>query len=289
MGRVNGPPRGVARQEVLVVKVKKEKLQRTWRSEQDDARSTKDVDIGCSEDNLHERSGNQEYVYCIYFMPTTTSLTYNTQLLILTFLQSTLENCCQNFGERWLPQLMETRRWTEQGSIELHVWVRVVSEHWNEIPDHAINQAAEKDWSTILRAAVDIRHSAVHRHPKSARLILDFLRFAKEFTASTTCIKTIKDQMSSVVDDLEVKQILLQGTLMERFQEIAEKQTLLERKAVDKENTSAAAQNITDIFTATSFGSLFKLYCKNDDDSYSDDPEIEDILMIAERDLLQLH
>lgn len=262
-------------------------------SNQVDSKPTRDADIRHSEENPRDRPGNQD---------SSTSedypilLPFNTQHLILTILQSTLEDCCQDFGKRWLPQLMEARRWTEPGSIELHVWVRVVSDHWNEIPHQAINQVIGKDWSTTLWAVVNIRHLAVHRRPTSARLILDFLHFAEEFTAmlqdskSMNCIKTIKNKLNSVVDDLEVKQVLLQEALREGFAEITKKQTLLKREAVEnmkqrsKENITAAGQTITDFLTINSYSSKRILSYSNDDDSYSDDSEIEDILMMAERD-----
>ncbi|ERF71285.1 hypothetical protein EPUS_05337 [Endocarpon pusillum Z07020] len=228
-----------------------------------------------SEENPCDRPGNQDSStsedYPIF-------LPFNTQHLILTILQSTLEDCCQDFGKRWLPQLMEARRWTEPGSIELHVWVRVVSDHWNEIPHQAINQVIGKDWSTTLWAVVNIRHLAVHRRPTSARLILDFLHFAEEFTAmlqdskSMNCIKTIKNKLNSVVDDLEVKEVLLQEALREDFAEITKKQTLLKKEAVEnmkqrsKENITAAGQTITDFLTINSYSSKRILSYSNDDD-----------------------
>ena len=104
------------------------------------------------------------------------------------------------------------------------------------------------------------------------------------------CIKTIKNKLNSVVDDLEVKQVLLQEALREGFAEITKKQTLLKKEAVEnmkqrsKENITAAGQTITDFLTINSYSSKRILSYSNDDDSYSDDSEIEDILMMAERD-----
>ena len=51
-------------------------------------------------------------------------LPFKTQHNILVPVQSLFEECCLEFGNTWVPDLMEARKWHEAESIELTQWTK---------------------------------------------------------------------------------------------------------------------------------------------------------------------
>ena len=95
-------------------------------------------------------------------------LPFKTQHRSLVLVQSLLEEICLEFGNAWVPDLMEARKWHEAESIELTEWTKRFSKYAKSLPPAAIKPIAGKSIAQVLFGTSALRHSAVHRLPTSA-------------------------------------------------------------------------------------------------------------------------
>ena len=108
-------------------------------------------------------------------------LPFRTQHRILVLVQSLLEECCLDFGEAWVPKLMEAQNWHEAESIELTKFVQRFSKYAKSLPKGALKPVRDKSAAEVLFATSKLRHSAVHRLSTSASGIMSMLTAAIDF------------------------------------------------------------------------------------------------------------
>ena len=153
-----------------------------------------------------------------------TYIPFRTQHKILTFVQSTLEKCCLDFGRTWVPQLMKAKKWDEPESIELTEWIKQFPKYTKGLPTSATRKIAGKNLNQVLSNTTNLRHTAVHRTPTSIGGIIDMLHAACDFastlkdTPRAVLIRTIADQLSASIEILSQGQGLLQRTAFDEFE-----------------------------------------------------------------------
>jgi hypothetical protein len=171
------------------------------------------------------------------------SLPFKTQHHILTRLQSVLEECCFQFGNLWLPEWMQRRKWQEPESVELTQWIQKFSKHAKSLPRAATTLSVRKGLIEVLSATNCIRHSAVHRLPISAAGILKMVDAAIAFAEAlkdkerATHIESIRTQLATAIEDIEQHQNLLERKLCEQMKDFARRRAEideLERVAVEE-------------------------------------------------------
>jgi hypothetical protein len=169
-------------------------------------------------------------------------LPFRTQHQILTMVQSMLEGCCFDFGNSYVPELMEAQKWDEAESVELTQWIQRFSKHAKNLPPPATRAVAGKGLMEALFATSNLRHSAVHRLRTSAAGILKMVDAAVIFAQAlkdatrATAIENIKDQLSVVIEDIEQHQTLLERKLSDQLEDLARRRAEideLERQAVE--------------------------------------------------------
>ena len=139
-------------------------------------------------------------------------LPFRTQHRILTFVQSTLEECCRDFGQTWAPHLMKARKWDDPESIELTEWIKRMSKCTKDLPPSATRPIAGKSLNQVLSDTSILRHTAVHRVPTNVERIMGMLHAAHDFalalkdTARAPLIKRIEEQLAASIN------ILFQGS-----------------------------------------------------------------------------
>ena len=162
-------------------------------------------------------------------------LPFKTQHKILVFVQHLLEECCFEFGNAWVPDLMEARKWHEVESVELNQWTQEFLKHVKLPPPSAIKPIAGKSITEILWETHPIRHSAVHRLPTSAAGIVNMLTAAIDFTEALRCSKQtekitdIKVQLESSMEEIVQHQTLLERKLTDQLEEIARRRAELDK------------------------------------------------------------
>ena len=143
-------------------------------------------------------------------------LPFRTQHRILTFVQSTLEECCLEFGQTWAPHLMKAHKWDDAESIELTEWIKKFSKCTKDLPPSATRPIAGKSLNQVLFDTTSLRHTAVHRVPTNVEGIMGMLHAAHDFslalkdTARAALIKMIEDQLATSINVLFQSQGLLQ-------------------------------------------------------------------------------
>ena len=143
-------------------------------------------------------------------------LPFRTQHRILTFVQSTLEECCRDFGQIWAPHLMKAHNWDEPESIELTEWIKRFSKCTKDLPPTATRLIAGKSLKQVLFDTASLRHTAVHRVPTNVEGIMGMLHAAHDFslalkdTARAVLIEMIEEQLAASINILVQGQGLLQ-------------------------------------------------------------------------------
>ncbi|KAL8815309.1 MAG: hypothetical protein Q9223_005540 [Gallowayella weberi] len=170
-------------------------------------------------------------------------LPFKTQHRILVLVQSILEECCLEFGNTWVPDLMKARQWNEAESIELTDWTKRFSKYVKTLPSSAIKQVPGKSIVEVLYGTSSLRHTAVHRLPTSAAGILNMLLAAVTFAEALKDSKRaerileIKTQLDARVEEIVQHQNLLERKLTAQFEDIARRRAELdelERSAIEE-------------------------------------------------------
>ncbi len=162
-------------------------------------------------------------------------LPFGTQHRILTFVQSTLEECCLYFGQIWAPHVMKAQNWYEPESIELTEWIKKFSKCTKDLPRSATRPIGGKSLNQVLVDTSRLRHTAVHRVPTSVEGIMGMLHAAQNFalalkdTARSAQIKMIEEQLTASINTLFQGQGLLQYKISGQLEVTAKGRTELDK------------------------------------------------------------
>lgn len=161
-------------------------------------------------------------------------LPFRAQHQVLTLVQSVLEACCYDFGNAWVPELMEAQKWEEAESIELTRWVQKFSKHTKNVPLSATQEIPGKSLTQVLFETSSVRHSAVHRLRTSAAGIIKMLDAAVAFTdalrdtETTTYIARIRQNLAVNIENIVQHQTLLERKLSDELKDIARRRAELD-------------------------------------------------------------
>lgn len=189
-------------------------------------------------------------------------LPFKTQHRILVPVQSLLEECCLEFGNTWVPDLMEARKWKEAESIELTEWTKRFSKFAKSLPPSAIKPVPGQSIAEVLFGTSTLRHSAVHRLPTSAAGILNMLTAAITFAEALNDSKRaekvagIKTQLQASIEEIVQHQNLLERKLTDQFEDIARRRAELD----ELERSSIEEMLATDKNQRTEVGSAFESF-----------------------------
>lgn len=159
---------------------------------------------------------------------------FSIQHLMLTRTQSLLEQCCYKFTLKWLPEMLAEWGWTCQESIELNRWVGVVV--FARFPVQAFASDSTTSVSTILNSVIQIRHSAVHRYPITARSISELIYYATHFakflrdTACEKLLHELQQELDSKTRELDTQKTFLESTLEREMHAIARQRKELKER-----------------------------------------------------------
>lgn len=189
-------------------------------------------------------------------------LPFKTQHRILVSVQSLLEECCLEFGNTWVPDLMKARKWHEAESIELTEWTKRFSKYAKSLPPSAIKPIPGKSIAEVLFGTSTLRHSAVHRLSTSAAGILNILSSAITFAEALNDSKRadkiaeIKTQLEASIEEIVQHQNLLECKLTGQFEDIARRRAELD----ELERSSIEEMLETDEKQRTEVGSAFESF-----------------------------
>ena len=210
-------------------------------------------------------------------------LPFKTQHLILTTTQHLLEECCFDFAVTWLPSLLTENDWDCAEAVELTKWTKTLKNHFPNLPASAVNSPHGGLVQEIFHATNELRHSAVHRLPTSARgihkLIQSALRLAKllcDFSRAAV-LEDLDVEIERRIRDMELNKNFLEDRLDKQLQDIQEQRAELDRKEQeaiatmlreDQENKALIGS-----FLDTSIKNTFHMDKKGSEDSRPEDKE----------------
>ncbi|KAL9622826.1 MAG: hypothetical protein Q9204_007995, partial [Flavoplaca sp. TL-2023a] len=189
-------------------------------------------------------------------------LPFKTQHTTLVLVQSLLEECCLEFGNTWVPGLMEARKWNEAESIELTEWTKRFVKYARSLPPSAIQPVPGKSIAEVLFGTSTLRHSAVHRLPTSAagisKMLSAAITFAEALNDSKRAGKVaeIKAQLETSIEGIVQHQNLLERKLTDQFEDIVRRRAELD----DLERSSIEEMLATDKKQRTEIGSAFESF-----------------------------
>ena len=178
---------------------------------------------------------------------------------MLVFVQGLLEECCFDFGNKWVPEFMQENQWHVAESVELTKWIQEFCKLGKPLPQDAVKSSAGRSITRTLFATANIRHSAVHRDPTSAAGLVKMLSAAVTFTEALKDIDRMKkiarvlSQLTTHLETVEQHQNLLECRLRDQLEEIAcrraeldklERSSIEEMRANDKEKRNEIGSTI---------------------------------------------
>ena len=177
-----------------------------------------------------ESSPNIPSLYPVY-------LRYHDQHVILTTLQSLLEEACFDFAQKSFPQLLEQHGWDCYEAIELTEWTKVLPKYFMHL-----SQNLTKPFDEVIGLLRELRHSAVHRLRKTAAGIERLAENAQIFLAAlndlirSQQLTIFRRQIRSTIEELQRNKDLLEGKLRSQLKQIRTKRAELDKW--EKESTN---------------------------------------------------
>lgn len=189
-------------------------------------------------------------------------LLYRTQHQIVTTVQSILEECCYEFAEEHLSEVIATEEWDCPESVELTSWTKILLKNQHLFAPAALT-ALGRPLKTVLDTAAELRHTAVHRLRTSAKGIERLVRNAEALaklllndSSRTRKIGTIRRELQSGTEELQRNKDLLETRLAEQIESITEKRAELDRLEIrlvrdmvdeDRENQRVVGRALNEV------------------------------------------
>ncbi|KAI9670786.1 MAG: hypothetical protein M1817_003897 [Caeruleum heppii] len=150
--------------------------------------------------------------------------------------QTLLERVCFEFGQKWLPQVLEARKWNCQEAVELTKWTKILSKHKTQLPKDAISTGHGPLNDSVVFATERLRHAAVHRLPSTAAGVQQMISSAAKLasalndTMRAAKIEHLHDALETHVRDMEGNKEFLESRLDQEFKAIDEQRAKLDRR-----------------------------------------------------------
>lgn len=192
-------------------------------------------------------------------------LPYRTQHLILNQAQQLLEECCYAFVQRWLPSVLADENCDSAVGIELNRWTALITQNLNHIPKQAFDchrhhhllhrgdrgrggtpervgeqdVFADRDRDEIeatLRAINNLRHTAVHRLPTTARGVRELLGTGVALAAllwdpaRAAALEDLAAEVASQIDYMELMKKVLTDRAVAEQRDLQRRREELDRR-----------------------------------------------------------
>ncbi|OHE97565.1 hypothetical protein CORC01_07180 [Colletotrichum orchidophilum] len=160
---------------------------------------------------------------------------YNTQHTILTTTQRILEECCFDFANKWIPHVLQDRGWDCASAVELTKWTNVFKRVGPKLPANATTPAGTSIKEVLVRTH-QLRHTAVHRLPTTARGVSQHLRAALKVAK---CLQDVSraaqlEELMSEIDEkikaMELTKNVLENRTLTNLDDIRRQREALDRQ-----------------------------------------------------------
>ncbi|PWI65007.1 hypothetical protein PCL_08366 [Purpureocillium lilacinum] len=160
---------------------------------------------------------------------------FDAQHLVLTTVQEILEECCFDFAEQWLPELVDEQGWTCAAAVELNRWTQYLNER--TLTSLGLDANLERPGLGVLLVEMrSLRDVAVYRVPTTARGVSQLLHYARRFSnllgdgKRTAAIDRIKEIVDDKIYLLELNKKVLESTASGKLRAIRDQHAALIRQ-----------------------------------------------------------
>ncbi|RFU29554.1 hypothetical protein B7463_g6771, partial [Scytalidium lignicola] len=134
-----------------------------------------------------------------------------------------------------MPDILKEKHWGCPEAVELNIWAAQLIKHRNMFADKEPNVG--KPLESLFRSIADIRHTAVHRIPITARGIEQFLINSESLAAllgdnlRLEMLVKLRKNTQSTIEELQRNKQILISKLKEKLEKIAAKRAELNHLA----------------------------------------------------------
>ena len=163
-------------------------------------------------------------------------LSYISQHKLLNTVQRVLEDCCYDWVSKWMPSLLEERKWTCSEAVELGRWSTAIPRRFDTFSSDATSLGSGEALRAVFLATHPLRHAAVHRLHTSVRGLERMLENALKMvmalkdTPREGKLHNILEKFRSTVRAMEVNKIELEISLDKDLGGILQQRIALDKK-----------------------------------------------------------
>ncbi|KAF5492274.1 hypothetical protein CGCS363_v010671 [Colletotrichum siamense] len=157
---------------------------------------------------------------------------YSAQHAILTTAQTVLEECCFDFASRVIPHVLVERGWDCASAVELSKWAKVLHEELHA----GLQGPPGVSVQSALISTHELRHTAVHRLPTTARGISRLLESAVELAEvlndvpRAAQLEELKAELDMKIKAMELSKNVLEDRAANGLEEIRRQREELDRQ-----------------------------------------------------------
>ena len=163
-------------------------------------------------------------------------LSYTSQHKLLNTVQRVLEDCCYDWVSKWMPSLLEERKWTCSEAVELGRWTTVIPRRFDTFSFDATSVGSGEALRAVFSATHPLRHAAVHRLHTSVRGVERMLENALKLvtalndTPRKSKLHDILGDFRSTMRAMEVNKNELEISLDKELGSIHQQRIALDKK-----------------------------------------------------------
>ncbi len=160
---------------------------------------------------------------------------YSAQHLMTTEIQRLLERSCFYFATKYLPNILQVRKWISPEAGELSKWILILEKHYIELSKHCANIESEASLRSLFAQVNTLRHSAVHRLPFTATEMIGKVQSSARFAAVvgdedlSLRLTTLYHELETKNNAFELDKTLLYEKYTQKVQEVYQRRNQLEQ------------------------------------------------------------
>lgn len=167
-------------------------------------------------------------------------LPYQAQHMILNKAQQVLEEYCFDFATTSMPLILQEKRWDCPAAVELTQWTKIFQTRKDKLRLHTVpTDFGTKEMKELLTTVSNLRHTAVHRLPTTARGVSQLLESAMKLAQilqddlRAAQLEELWCDVNSQIKAMELNKNVLEDTVSGKLQDIQRKRGELDRMEVE--------------------------------------------------------
>lgn len=149
--------------------------------------------------------------------------------------QNLLEQACFDFAKQAMPCVLQKNHWSCAEAVELNLWAKKFKSQRSALAD-AENKIGLLDRAKFYESIKDIRHTAVHRLPVTAKQLEKFLADGEKLAGilgnelALAVLSSMASEAKRTISDMENHRSMLGAKLAGTAKRIADQRAELDRQ-----------------------------------------------------------